>query len=573
MRKYRPPLTKYEEKKLKELSEKDFANWNETEVRESFIFPLLNLLGYKKDQDYDVTSEKNIKLNPLFQQIGSKSSKLDYICSVRKNKFWIIEAKSGYRKTKGTKSDIGEKDIRQAYFYSLLPEINCPYFIVTNGWYINFYKRDEIGENLEPILSIPHNSLPEGFLELDSYIGSTQILPHLKQTILNDIKNVLSAEVYLERLDEFVGKVKDSTNSIRPKVLENYRVNAESQEKRGKEDFIKFINQESLEMIPTTLFNNISTIGQMKMVSDIVLEKFDNSTPIQRKFFLHNAILEEPKPVTVDYYFNILIFLIKLYKSDPTCTDTFTGDTYEQILLNWIESLLFGFGKNPIIRYLWAFEGLVNRLTIRSLIISPETRKIVDSIVNTSIYTLPEEEIAWNGPNPASAVIRIIESRTLQMSGKIITLFYDNHKFKEAKCDQTYNEFKKMVEKTEKDTDNEYWKLKEELGDQWGTIRSYEFTNHYKDNLASATCHILKSEPDILKLLSPTSKDRIEIIANIRFDHEGFCENARIANFCENCCEILELDMNEVKISQELIERYFDPKEDPYNFKSLFITC
>jgi len=135
------------------------------------------------------------------------------------------------------------------------------------------------------------------------------------------------------------------------------------------------------------------------------------------------------------------------------------------------------------------------------------------------------------------------------------------------------NEFKKMVEKTEKDTDNEYWKLKEELGDQWGTIRSYEFTNHYKDNLASATCHILKSEPDILKLLSPTSKDRIEIIANIRFDHEGFCENARIANFCENCCEILELDMNEVKISQELIERYFDPKEDPYNFKSLFITC
>ncbi|MGO9386929.1 MAG: hypothetical protein ACLPWD_02665 [Methanobacterium sp.] len=154
MRKFRTPLTTYENKKLEELSQLDFSRWNETEVREHYIIPLLNLLGYKKDCDYDVSSAQSYRLNPLFLQIGSTRVELDYIFSVRKSKFWLIEAKSGYKNIKGKKSVIGKKEIDQAYFYSLHPEINCPYFVVSNGWDINIYERDNLREDLEPVLSV-----------------------------------------------------------------------------------------------------------------------------------------------------------------------------------------------------------------------------------------------------------------------------------------------------------------------------------------------------------------------------------------------------------------------------------
>ncbi len=158
----------------------------------------MNLLGYKTDSDYNLYNERSYDLNPLFLQPGNKNRrvKLDYICLVRKSKFWIIEAKSGYKNQKGEPSIIEEQQINQAYFYSLHPSVNCPYFLITNGWHINLYQRDEIGEDLKPVLSISNDNLVNRFLELDSYIGSTQILPYLKRSILADIKKVLSSELY-----------------------------------------------------------------------------------------------------------------------------------------------------------------------------------------------------------------------------------------------------------------------------------------------------------------------------------------------------------------------------------------
>jgi len=87
MEKHRPDLTEYEIEVLDRLSSYDFSQWNETEVRENFVVPLLELLGYRKDGDYDVSAEQTYNLNPLFLQIGRKRIELDYLCSVRLNNF------------------------------------------------------------------------------------------------------------------------------------------------------------------------------------------------------------------------------------------------------------------------------------------------------------------------------------------------------------------------------------------------------------------------------------------------------------------------------------------------------
>lgn len=565
MEKHRPDLTKYEIQVLDRLSSYDFSQWNETEVRENFVVPLLELLGYRKDGDYDVSAAQSYNLNPLFLQIGRERIELDYICSIRLNMFWIIEAKPGYEKTKGNKSKIKKEEIAQAHFYSLHPSVNTPYFLVTNGWEINLYSRDELNEDLDPILSINHDSLKEDFLKLDAYIGATQIMPFLKVKILNNIESVLSGEVYIDRLNEFNDNVKDVISHIKPIVLDNFRKNATEQIKRSQDDFKLFITNEPLRMIPTSVFNYVSTVGQIESLSKLILDKFNGSSPIERKLFLFEILLEEPKAVTFDYYYNVLKFLIELYKDNPTYNDTFNGKAIEDILIDWIELLIFGFGKKPLLRYLWAFTGLVHRLTIRSIILSPTSRKEIDSKVNKDIYELPEEIIAYNGPTPADELINRIDGSTILTLSQILNKYYDDG-FKEVLCKQEYQQFDSFVQDVESHFDEEYFKLKDELDPKWGTLRSYEYTNHFYDRIFSGTCDILQKELDILELLPPNLIDRIKLVDSIRCDCHPFTD-IKIAHYGDECLKTLSITPETVKVPIDSVKRYFGPSENPYDFK------
>jgi hypothetical protein len=143
MKKYRPPLTERELQELEVLSKLDFSNYSEADVREEYLMPILRLLGYRKDLDYSVSREETFKLNRLFLQVGAKKVRLDYICSIRKQYFWLIDAKKGECQAPSKPPKIRDEDVFQTYFYSLHPTINCKHFVVSNGWYLNVYDRDE----------------------------------------------------------------------------------------------------------------------------------------------------------------------------------------------------------------------------------------------------------------------------------------------------------------------------------------------------------------------------------------------------------------------------------------------
>ncbi len=72
------PLTLATEGILRRLAERDFRGLNETDVREAFLAPLIDTLGYIRGTDYTVLTEEQYKLNPFFHSVGSKRIKLDY---------------------------------------------------------------------------------------------------------------------------------------------------------------------------------------------------------------------------------------------------------------------------------------------------------------------------------------------------------------------------------------------------------------------------------------------------------------------------------------------------------------
>src|SRR5665213_3261092 len=91
--KHVPPLSAEQIASPKQLSELRFETFNESDVREEFLVPLIGLLGYQRNSDYSVLREESYKLNPLFLTVGSSRTKLDYQFNVYKAGFWLLEAK------------------------------------------------------------------------------------------------------------------------------------------------------------------------------------------------------------------------------------------------------------------------------------------------------------------------------------------------------------------------------------------------------------------------------------------------------------------------------------------------
>ena len=153
MYKYKKPLEKHEIDLLAKLASMDFSNMTEQDVREEYIAPLLTLMGYQKNTDYEVEREEYSSLKDMSIQIGSKNLKLDYKFNIRKKYFWLIEAKNGKEK------EISKDDVGQAYLYSLHPDLSCRFFAVCNGWTFNLYDRnrgiyaDANVDLFEPILT------------------------------------------------------------------------------------------------------------------------------------------------------------------------------------------------------------------------------------------------------------------------------------------------------------------------------------------------------------------------------------------------------------------------------------
>ena len=60
--KHVPPPSAEQIATLKKLSELRFETFNESDVREEFLVPLIGLLGYQRNSDYSVLREESYSL-------------------------------------------------------------------------------------------------------------------------------------------------------------------------------------------------------------------------------------------------------------------------------------------------------------------------------------------------------------------------------------------------------------------------------------------------------------------------------------------------------------------------------
>lgn len=166
-----------------------FDGKGEDYVREKYLTPLLMQLGYELDKDYEVyrSGDKNVDLKLNYPPVACGAKKVkhykpDYIPTIRKKMFWVIEAKSP-----SIPFPFEYQYIVQGLQYCIHPEIQAKYLVISNGIHTSIYDPQDAvfnnGNMYEPIFDIQYSELVNRWEEIYNILSvehmRTRIEAHL----------------------------------------------------------------------------------------------------------------------------------------------------------------------------------------------------------------------------------------------------------------------------------------------------------------------------------------------------------------------------------------------------------
>lgn len=195
----------------------DFSSYNEMDVREEFIAPLLALLGYSKNTVNDVIREKTLRLTVPFQRLGRKQVRIDYVPSVRLKSFWILEAKPG------SVPEMDSGDLLQAYLYATHPEIQAQYIVLCNGSHLRVYDVHQVSDWNLPFLSVSQGNCREKFAELRDTLSAQTMLASLRKRLLSQIQSAFEVELDVKELEAFSREFQRMRSPLEQRIRENAR--------------------------------------------------------------------------------------------------------------------------------------------------------------------------------------------------------------------------------------------------------------------------------------------------------------------------------------------------------------
>lgn len=211
----------------------DFSTYNEMDIREDFIAPLLSILGYSKNTINGIIREKSLKLTEPLQRIGRKTVRIDYAPTIRLKSFWILEAKPG--NVKGM--DTG--DLLQAYLYATHPEVQAEYIVLCNGWKLCIYDVHQINNWNEPFFEISSSDCDGKFDELMEILSAKTMLTFRRKQLLQQIRNTFEVELDKNKWLDFVREFNSMKYPLEKVIDENVRnlqrIEFQKKEKNRKE--------------------------------------------------------------------------------------------------------------------------------------------------------------------------------------------------------------------------------------------------------------------------------------------------------------------------------------------------
>jgi hypothetical protein len=198
---------------LAALADYDFTGEDEQAIREQWIYPLLNLLGYGLGTMNPVDIPFKVDLASPIRALGSHRMEVDYRPTVHGVGLCIIEAK------RPNEDLFSELHIGQAWSYATHPRVDVPFIVLANGARLGVF---DLGEDDwdTPILDIQQSELPDRFAELAAVLAARQITGVVRRRQLRHLRRALSVQIDEEALNQTIRDVQAIAEELRPAVRE-----------------------------------------------------------------------------------------------------------------------------------------------------------------------------------------------------------------------------------------------------------------------------------------------------------------------------------------------------------------
>lgn len=254
----------------------NFQNFNETDVREEILAPLIRTLGYRSGSKHNVVREQSLRYPRAF--LGRKNAKkdpilrgkADYILEADSIVRWVIEAKS-------PDVEIDFDSVEQAYTYANHPEIRAVYFALCNGKRFVVFQTN-LGPEADSLLDLTFDELQDKYQIIENLLSPHSILrdhPILERDIGLPIGQGLRSVVRITN-----GVISYSGNSVNLPALRELQtgISGGAVERNENGQMVAFLNT----VAPTRsmqLLNQRLGLTSFEMVSEDKCISNDSKKP------------------------------------------------------------------------------------------------------------------------------------------------------------------------------------------------------------------------------------------------------------------------------------------------------
>lgn len=191
----------------------------EQAIREQILAPMLTMLGYGLRTVNNILYEHGEPLPDEYRMVGSRRIKVDYIPTLRLQRFWIMEAKKpgSLSNTRANK-----KAFLQAHFYATYPTINARYIVLADGEQLRVYDARSTSLD-EARLVVIRQTAETNFGELYALLAARRLLDAVRRDVLSDMERVLSKEIDVNAPRAFASAMAEITQRVTPIINENVR--------------------------------------------------------------------------------------------------------------------------------------------------------------------------------------------------------------------------------------------------------------------------------------------------------------------------------------------------------------
>jgi hypothetical protein len=213
---------------IKSLSSLNFSGKGEAFVESKFLTPLLGCLGYEDHNDYEVLRHgddgASFKLSYPPVEKGAtrvKHYNPDYVPTIRKNMFWIIEAKS----PKSVDYPFDYKYVVQGLQYCIHPEIQAKYLVLSNGEHTCIYDPQSAvfsdGDMFEPIFEFKSNDLTNKWEEVYSILGVEKLRTRIEDYLTTQYEKLCLSSLDKNYPHRVANKITQNKRSLQKKIERN----------------------------------------------------------------------------------------------------------------------------------------------------------------------------------------------------------------------------------------------------------------------------------------------------------------------------------------------------------------